>query len=236
VTADARLAELSANLDVVRRRIALACRAAARDPGDVTLIAVSKTWPASDVIALRSLGVAEFGESYDQEAKAKAAVLRDMAADVRWHFVGRVQRNKCASIAQYADVVHAVDRPEVVTALGAAAARAGRLVGVLVQISLDGDTNRGGTPPAQVLELAALIDAADGLSLRGVMAIPPLQADPGEAFGALASLSAAVRAVYPAADEVSAGMTSDLEPAIANGSTCVRVGTALFGRRAHVLD
>ncbi|MEP7055728.1 MAG: YggS family pyridoxal phosphate-dependent enzyme [Actinomycetota bacterium] len=236
MTSNARVAELSANLAGVRRRIAAAAQSAGRDPADITLVAVSKTWPAADVLGLHSLGVVDFGESYDQEAKAKADALQTMGLDVRWHFVGRLQRNKCASIARYADLVHAVDRAEVVAALAAAAARAGREIGVLVQVSLDGDSARGGTPPGQVLELAATVAAAEGVTLRGVMAVAPLGGDPDDAFAVLSHAAEVVRAEHPGARIISAGMTSDLEAAISNGSTCVRVGTALFGRRDHVLD
>lgn len=112
-----RVDELAQRLADVRARIAAACAAAGRDPGDVTLVAVSKTWPAADVLALHRLGVADFGESYDAEAAAKAAALRQAGVTPRWHFVGGLQRNKARSVASYADVVHSLDRPEVVAAL-----------------------------------------------------------------------------------------------------------------------
>lgn len=233
MTGEERLAELSENLDAVRRRIASACAAADRDCAEVTLLAVSKTWPASDVLAMRSLGVRDFGESYDQEARAKAGALASTGTAIRWHFVGRLQRNKCASIVRYADVVHAVDRIDVVAALGTAAARAGRVIDVLLQVSLDGDPNRGGAAAQVVPDLAAAVATAKGLSLRGLMAVAPLGADPATAFAALPAVAAALRAGHPGAVVVSAGMTGDLEAAISAGSTCVRVGTALFGRREH---
>ena len=232
---DARVAELSANLDAVRRRIAAACTAAGRPADEVRLVAVSKTWPASDVLALRSLGVTDFGESYDQEAKAKAASLAAMGLSPRWHFVGRLQRNKCASIAGYADVVHAVDRTEVVDALSGGAVRAGRVVDVLVQVSLDGDPERGGVRPDALPEVADAVAGAQGLALRGVMAVPPRDVSPEAAFLALAEVSQRLQSAHPLASIVSAGMTVDLESAIAAGSTCVRVGTAVFGRRDQVL-
>lgn len=232
---EARLGELVGNLDAVRRRIRSACAAANRGPEDVTLVAVSKTWPASDVLALSSLGVTDFGESYDREAAAKAAVLAEMGCRPRWHFVGRLQRNKCASIARYADVVHAVDRAGVAEALAAGASRAGRTVDVLLQLSLDGDPDRGGVEAAGLPALAEWVAAAAGLTLRGLMAVPPIDSDPAAAFAAVAAAAADLRARHPEAVQISAGMTSDLEAAIAGGSTCVRVGTALFGRRAQVL-
>lgn len=234
MTAGERLGELARNLDAVRRSVVAACAAVNRDPGEVTIVAVSKTRPASDVLALRSLGVADFGESYDQEAKAKAVALASMGASIRWHFVGRLQRNKCASIAQYCDVVHAVDRVEVVDALAHAATRAGRVIDVLLQVSLDGDPDRAGAMNADVPLLAARVATATGLMLRGVMAVAPREGDPGRAFAALATVAERVRLEYPGAVVISAGMSSDLEAAIANGSTCVRVGTALFGPREPV--
>ncbi|MDQ6648916.1 MAG: YggS family pyridoxal phosphate-dependent enzyme, partial [Actinomycetota bacterium] len=136
-----RAEELAEALAVVRGRIQVACEAAGRDPATVTLVAVSKTFPASDVAALAGLGVRDVGENRDQEAAAKATELADR--DLRWHFVGRLQRNKCRSVASYASVVHAVDRVELATALSAGAVRAGREVAALVQVSVDGDPARG---------------------------------------------------------------------------------------------
>jgi hypothetical protein len=229
---DPRLAELSANLDAVRAQIAEACAAAGRDAGEVALVAVSKTWPAADVLRLHALGVRDFGESRDQDASAKAGALSAAGADVRWHFVGRLQRNKCASVAGYASAVHAVDRPGLVDALAGPAERAGRLVDAYVQVSLDGDPGRGGAPVDRVPSLADAVAAAAGLRLAGVMAVAPLGADPDEAFEALSLIAADVRAAHPEAVGISSGMTGDLAQAIRHGSTCVRVGTAVFGSRA----
>ena len=220
--------DLAANLAAVEGRIAAACRQAGRDRRDVTLIAVSKTWPAEDVALLRDLGVADFGENRDQEAAPKAAAV----PDVRWHFVGAVQTNKARSVASYADVVHSVDRPGLVTALSAGAVRAGRVVDALVQVSLDGAPGRGGAPPKDVPGLADAVAAADGLRLAGVMAVAPLGADPAEAFARLAEVAAELRSQHPQAVTISAGMSGDLEQAVAAGANALRVGTALFGHRA----
>jgi pyridoxal phosphate enzyme (YggS family) len=235
VTGDARLDELAANLRSLEERVAAACRAAGRDPAEVTLVAISKTWPAADVLRLHALGVRDFGENRDQEAKSKAAALSAAGAAVRWHFVGRLQRNKCASVARYADVVHAVDRADLVEALSGGAVRAGRTLDALVQLSIDGDPRRGGAVDAELPELADRVAAAPGLRLAGVMAIAPQAADPAVAFATLADVAARVRRTHPEATTLSAGMTADLEQAIAHGSTCVRVGTALFGGRAALL-
>ncbi|MFD0824006.1 alanine racemase, partial [Micromonospora zhanjiangensis] len=140
----ARRAQLDANLSGVRDRIAAACVAAGRDPGEVTLIAVTKTYPAGDVALLADLGVTDVGENRDQEAAAKAAELAAAGLDLRWHFVGRLQRNKCRSVVGYADVVHSVDSARLAVALAEAADRRGRTVQALVQVSLDGAAGRGG--------------------------------------------------------------------------------------------
>jgi pyridoxal phosphate enzyme (YggS family) len=235
MTGDPRLGELAANLESVRERVAGACRAVGRDPAEVTIVAVSKTWPAADVLRLHALGQRDFGENKDQEARAKAAALAAAGAPVRWHFVGRLQRNKCASVARYADVVHSVDRAELVDALAAGAARAGRVLDVLVQVSLDSAPGRGGALAADVGPLADRVAAAASLRIAGVMAVAPLGVDPDPAFAGLADVAAAVRRTHPEATTVSAGMTGDLEAALAHGSTCVRVGTALFGNRATSL-
>lgn len=226
-----RVDELAQRLADVRARIAAACAAAGRDPGDVTLVAVSKTWPAADVLALHRLGVADFGESYDAEAAAKAAALRQAGVTPRWHFVGGLQRNKARSVASYADVVHSLDRPEVVAALGAAAQRAGRVVTGLVQVRFDAGEGRSGAAPADVPALADLVATTGGLRLGGVMCV----ALPGEparpAFARLRALAEDVRRRHPDAVTISAGMTADLAEAVAEGANCVRVGTALFGGR-----
>jgi pyridoxal phosphate enzyme (YggS family) len=223
--------ELAASLSAVRLRLRDACASAGRDPAEVTLIAVSKTRPASDVAVLRDLGVTDFGESRDQEAGPKAAEV----PDVRWHFVGRLQTNKAVRVARYADVVHSVDRSALVAALGTAAARVDRRLDVLLQISLDGDPARAGAPAEQVPALAAQVASTDGLRLAGVMAVPPVDADPRVAFGVLAEVARRVQADHPGATAISAGMTADLEQAVAAGATMVRVGTALFGRRPPLL-
>ncbi|HVV76616.1 MAG TPA: alanine racemase [Mycobacteriales bacterium] len=259
-----RRAELAANLEQVRARIDAAARAARRDPAELTLIAVTKTYPASDIELLADLGVTDIGENRDQEAAAKYvelcspsnAELRSpsnvelrspstvelASLGLRWHFIGQLQRRKCRSVAAYASVVHSVDRAELATALGAAAAAGGRTVDALVQVSLDpaGSTGRGGAAPAGVMRLAGQVATTPGLRLAGLMAVAPHvvgrpSADPDSPYRRLAALSAQVRAEFPAATMLSAGMSADLEVAIRNGATHLRVGTALLGRRAQVV-
>jgi PLP dependent protein len=226
-----RRAELASNLAEVRARIVAACAAAGRDVRDVTLIAITKTWPASDVLLLNELGVTDFGENRDAEAAAKAAACAGLP--ITWHFVGQLQTNKAASVAGYADVVHSVDRLRLVRALGAAARAADRELTCLVQVSLDadGDPARGGVPIGGVPQLAGALAAEPGLLLGGVMAVAPLGMPAAEAFAPLRACSAAVRSVRPAAIMISAGMTGDLEQAVAAGATHLRIGTALLGAR-----
>ena len=225
--------ELAARLTAVRERISAACEAAGRKPEDVTLIAVTKTFPASDVRLLNGLGVIDFGENRDAEAAPKAAQCADLR--LSWHFIGQLQTNKAASVARYATFVHSVDRLRLVHALGAAARRAERAIECLIEVSLDADPARGGALASDVSGLAEALTAEEGLILAGVMAIAPLGMPPVEAFAKLLDSAAVVRAVRPAATVISAGMSGDLEAAIAAGATHVRIGTALLGDRGpHV--
>jgi PLP dependent protein len=232
--APGRRADLAANLAAVRERVGAACAAAGRDAGEITLIAITKTWPASDVRLLSEIGVTDVGENRDQEAAPKAAECADLP--LTWHFVGQLQTNKCASVVRYAQVVHSVDRARLVRALGAAARGADRNVTCLIQVGLDGDPSRGGTPPDQVVSLAETLEAEQGLLLGGVMAVAPLGMPPAAAFEGLRDIAALVRSVRPAATIISAGMSGDLEQAIEAGATHIRIGTALLGaRRPRVL-
>jgi PLP dependent protein len=228
----ARLAELAENLSEVRARIAAASAGAGRNAAEICLIAVTKTFPASDIRLLSELCVTDVGENRDQEAAPKAAECAALGLHLTWHFVGRLQVNKAASVVRYADVVHSVDRLRLVSALGSRAAAAGRVVTCLVQVSLDGDGRRGGALPAEVPAVADAVAAQDALILGGVMAIAPLEMPPVAAFGVLREMAGQVRAAHPAATVISAGMSGDLEEAIAAGATHVRIGTALLGGRS----
>jgi PLP dependent protein len=229
VTDSPRREELAARLTAVRERISAACEAVGRKPEDVTLVAVTKTFPASDVRLLSGLGVRDFGENRDAEAAPKAAQCADL--DLVWHFVGQLQTNKAASVARYATFVHSVDRLRLIHALGTAARRAGRVIECLIEVSLDGDPARGGALASDVPGLAEALMAEAGLVLAGVMAIAPLGMPPADAFARLLDSAAVVRAARPAATVISAGMSGDLEAAIAAGATHVRIGTALLGDR-----
>jgi pyridoxal phosphate enzyme (YggS family) len=228
-SSESRRSELAARLAEVTARIDKACATAGRDVAEVTLIAVTKTYPADDVRLLRELGVRDFGENRDQEGKVKAA--QSVPLDIAWHFIGQLQTRKAGSVAQYADFVHSIDRIRLVTHLGAAAGAAGRQVTCLVQVSVDGDPGRGGVPASGVAAVAEAIEAEPSLMLGGVMAVAPMGMDPAQAFAALRQSAAAVRAIRAEAGIISAGMSSDLEEAVAAGATHLRIGTALLGDR-----
>ena len=227
--------DIAAGLALVEERITAACRAAGRDRSEITLVAVTKTFPAQDVAHLAALGVRDVGENRDRDAAAKVAACRELGlVGLRWHFVGQVQRNKAASVSSYADLVHSVDRLTLVRALELGAARAGRVVDCLVQVDLRDppvDDGRGGASPDGVEAVAAALSEAGHLTLAGVMAVAPLGADPAEAFGRLAEIATGLRATYRGAVVMSAGMSGDLEAAVAAGATHLRVGTALLGSR-----
>ncbi|WP_282793194.1 YggS family pyridoxal phosphate-dependent enzyme [Streptomyces sp. CC224B] len=232
-----RKSELAANLANVEKRIEAACAAAGRKRAEVTLIVVTKTYPASDVRLLAELGVRHVAENRDQDAAPKAAACADLP--LTWHFVGQLQTNKVRSVVGYADEVQSVDRPKLVGALSAAAVRAGREVGCLLQVALDagvsGRGDRGGVGPAGIEELAGRVADAPGLRLDGLMTVAPLTGEYAgrqrAAFERLMDLSTALRVAHPAANMVSAGMSADLEEAVAAGATHVRVGTAVLGVR-----
>ncbi|SDX99945.1 hypothetical protein SAMN05421504_104178 [Amycolatopsis xylanica] len=234
-----RLAELEANLAEVEERIARACAAAGRARDEVRLLAVTKTFPASDAALLADLGVTQMAENRDQDASAKVdemAVLRPEAA-IRWHMVGSLQRNKARSVARWAHEVQSVDSPRLAVALAKAVKNArgegqrDAPLDVLIQVSIDGDPARGGCPIGQIPALAEEITLTGDLNLGGLMAVAPIGADLDKAFHTLGQASERLRQDHPNARELSAGMSNDLEQAIAAGSTCVRVGTALLGRR-----
>ncbi|MCF2540143.1 YggS family pyridoxal phosphate-dependent enzyme [Streptomyces sp. FB2] len=232
--------ELAENLAKVERRIAAACAAAGRSRDEVTLIVVTKTYPASDVRILSELGVRHVAENRDQDAAPKAADCSDLP--LTWHFVGQLQTNKVRSVAGYADFVQSVDRARLVTALSKEAVRQERELGCLIQVALDAGESargeRGGVAPGGVEELAGLVADAPGLRLAGLMTVAPLTGEYAGrqrvAFERLMDLSTDLRRAHPAANMVSAGMSADLEEAVAAGATHVRVGTAVLGVRPRL--
>ncbi len=223
--------EIQAGLDTVHERIANACADAGRPPEDVRLVVVTKFFPASDVRILAELGVTDVGENRHQEAEAKAAECSDL--DLQWHFIGGLQSNKAAAVASYAAVVESVDRRKLVGPLSRGAHQRSHPVDVLLQVSLDPPerAGRSGADPTDLTELAAAVHDAGMLTLRGLMAVAPLDEDPAAAFGRLAEVRAAFLAHHPSATWLSAGMSADLEHAIRAGATHVRVGSAVLGSR-----
>lgn len=234
-----RLDELRRSLDAVRARVAAACAAADRDPAEVRLLAVTKTFPATDVAALIDLGLSGFAENKDQEGGRKAAEVARLrpGADVRWHMVGRLQRNKARTVVRWADEVQSVDSAALADALARAVANRiergerGGPLDVQVQVSMDADPARGGCPADDVPALVARVDRTSELRLTGLMTVAPIDADQDATFARLERLFQQVRRDHPGVVELSAGMSGDLERAVAHGSTCVRVGTALLGGR-----
>ncbi|MET8632195.1 YggS family pyridoxal phosphate-dependent enzyme [Streptomyces sp. NPDC004680] len=232
--------QIAANLARVEDRIAAACAAAARKREEVTLIVVTKTYPASDVRILSELGVRHVAENRDQDAAPKAAACEDLP--LTWHFVGQLQTNKVRSVVGYADLVQSVDRSRLVTSLSREAVRAGREIGCLIQVALDADASgrgaRGGVAPAGIEELGDLVADAEGLRLDGLMTVAPLTGEYAgrqqAAFERLMDLSTDLRRAHPAATMVSAGMSADLDQAVAAGATHVRVGTAVLGVRPRL--
>jgi pyridoxal phosphate enzyme (YggS family) len=252
-----RESELTHALAAVRSRLAAAAEAAGRNVGEIELLPITKFFPATDVAILSRLGCRSVGESRDQEASAKVSELarlssssslassslassRDDLRDMHWHMVGRIQRNKARSLANWAHTAHSIDSSRLVTALGRAVSAAlgeGRRrhpLRVYVEVSLDGDVSRGGvdiTAPGAVDVVCAQVEESKSLALVGLMSIPPLDWDPDQAFDRLQSEHRRVLESHPRAVGLSAGMSNDFEIAVKHGSTCVRVGTALLGPR-----
>ncbi|MCC9175059.1 YggS family pyridoxal phosphate-dependent enzyme [Arthrobacter sp. zg-Y179] len=242
-----RADELRDRLQRVRNRIEAAERpAGAAEPH---LIVVTKYFPASDVEILAGMGVRDVGENKDQEAAAKAADLAHL--DLDWHFIGQLQSNKAKSVVRYAASVHSVDRRSLVTALGKAMAAEQRRreaeglaargdLSCFLQVDLRGDASRaadpgrGGALPEDLPLLAEAVAGTPGLLLSGLMAVAPLGADAGEAFARLRELSAQLQAQHPGARSISAGMSSDLEAAVAHGATHLRIGSDVLGPRPPV--
>lgn len=221
--------ELAAGLDETEARIAAACAAAGRQRSDVTLVVVTKTYPASDVDLLAELGVTDVGENRHPEAGDKADAVHH---DLRWHFLGGLQTNKAGAVARYADVVHSVDRVKLVNSLSRGAEAAGRTLTCLVQVDFDTtDPGRAGVAPAGIGEVADAIADRPGLVLGGLMTVAPLGEDPAPHFDHLVRLSADLRRDHPGAGMVSAGMSGDFEAAITAGATHLRIGRSILGER-----
>jgi pyridoxal phosphate enzyme (YggS family) len=229
-----RREELAAGLEAVRERIASACSSAGRAADEVTLVVVTKFFPADDVRLLAELGVTDVGENRHPEGRDKAAACADLP--LRWHYIGGLQSNKAAAVASYAHVVESVDRAKLVPGLQRGAHDRGSL-DCLLQVSLDppeAHQGRSGAAEADLADLAERVLAAGALRLRGLMAVAPPGEDPVAAYARLAAIRARFTERYPGAGWLSAGMSGDLEAAVEAGATHVRVGTAILGPRPAI--
>ena len=226
-------------LAALRERVGEAAARAGRSPDEVTLLGVAKGTPTSRVLAAVRAGLRDVGENYVQEAAARRGDLdrqlaESGAAPPRWHFIGRLQRNKARAVAQLFDAVHTLDRRELGDALERHAADAGRMLDALIQVNTSGEAHKGGAPPEATAGLLAASAAWPHLRIRGLMAIPAASDDPEQtrpAFAMLRALRDSLRGAHPALVELSMGMSGDFEVAIEEGATIIRVGTALFGPR-----
>ena len=228
-----RSEELQLNWESVQQQVGLACAKANRSLDEVTIIAVTKTWPASDVDILANLGVRDVGENRDQEASEKKSQVN--ATDLTWHAIGQIQTNKVKSIVQWADVVHSIDRAELVTEFSKRLAQTGKTQNVFVQVNLDEQpsSGRGGAALTDALHLAELVLADSNFSLLGVMGVAPLGGDLERAFATLQEVSVRVQELAPDATNISAGMSDDYQIALKYGATHLRLGSLILGHRTY---
>ncbi|MEN9417890.1 MAG: hypothetical protein RI988_1510 [Pseudomonadota bacterium] len=229
------MASIDTGLQTVKGRIARACAASGRDVQSVTLVAVSKTQPAQAVREAAGAGQVDFGENYVQEGLAKIAALADLRAQLCWHLIGPLQSNKTRLVAEAFDWVHTVDRLKIAERLAEQRPPQLAPLQVCLQVNISGEASKSGVLPAELPALAHAVAKLPRLRLRGLMAIPEAADDPAAQrvpHRALRALADELRAQGLALDTLSMGMSADLEAAIAEGATQVRVGTAIFGSRA----
>ena len=228
------MASIEAKLQQVQERIALACAAAQRPVQSVTLLAVSKTFDAEAVREAWAAGQRGFGENYVQEALAKIEALSDVRSTIEWHLIGPLQSNKTREVAAAFDWVHGIDRQKIAERLSAQRPSGLPPLQVCLQVNVSGEASKSGVAPAALLALAHAVAALPNLRLRGLMSIPEPAADVAAQRAPhrmLRELFDALRSQGLALDTLSMGMSADLEAAIAEGATIVRVGTAIFGAR-----
>ncbi|HEY0844800.1 MAG TPA: YggS family pyridoxal phosphate-dependent enzyme [Noviherbaspirillum sp.] len=232
------MSPISRNLQAVRERIAATARAASRDPNEVVLLAVSKTFGADAVIEAADAGQRAFGENYLQEAVDKIAMIRETRPDLslEWHFIGPIQSNKTRPIAEHFDWVHSVDREKIAHRLSEQRPEHLPPLNICLQVNISGEATKSGVAPEEVVALAQRIATLPRLRLRGLMAIPEPAADPDlqrVPFRRLRQLLAILQEKGLALDTLSMGMSADMDAAVAEGATIVRVGTAIFGQRHY---
>ena len=218
-----RKAEIARNLQEVKERIIGAAKSVNRDPNEIELIVVTKTFPISDIEILRELGETNFGENRDQEAGPKAEII-----SATWHFQGQIQSNKIKSICQWADVIHSISSEKEILKF----AQSERKHQLFLQVSLDGQVGRGGASPAELAQLADLVNESNNLELLGLMAVAPLGVEPMKAFADLAQINQGFAGQFPNSKFLSAGMSGDFEAAIKYGATHIRVGSSILGSRS----
>lgn len=218
-----RKSEITQNLQEVKERISAAAKSVNRDPAEINLIVVTKTFPISDIEILRELGESNFGENRDQEAGPKAELI-----SATWHFQGQIQSNKIKSICGWADVIHSISSEKEILKF----AQSSRKHQVFLQVSLDGEEGRGGANPAELAQLADLVNQSNNLDLLGLMAVAPLGVEPMKAFADLAQINQGFVGQYPNSKFLSAGMSGDFEAAIKYGATHIRVGSSILGSRS----
>ncbi|NRO94761.1 YggS family pyridoxal phosphate-dependent enzyme [Paraburkholderia sp. NMBU_R16] len=230
------MSDIARHLDAVHRRIVQAARAAGRDSASVRLLAVSKTFPAEDVRTAFAAGQRAFGENYVQEAIGKIEALAELRTDLEWHFIGPLQSNKTRPVAEHFDWVHSVDRLKIAQRLSEQRPDSLPALNVCLQVNVSGEASKSGVSPADASALAHEIAALPRLTLRGLMAIPEPAADPDAQrvpHRVLRALFDDLRAEGLALDTLSMGMSADLEAAVLEGATLVRIGTAIFGARDY---
>jgi pyridoxal phosphate enzyme (YggS family) len=218
-----RKAEIARNLQEVKERIIRAAQSVNRDPAEIKLVVVTKTFPISDIEILRELGESNFGENRDQEAAPKAQSI-----PATWHFQGQIQSNKIKSICEWADVIHSISNEKEILKF----AQSPRKHQVFLQVSLDGQEDRGGASPANLAQLANLVNESNNLDLLGLMAVAPLGVEAMKAFADLAQINQGFAVEYPNSKFLSAGMSGDFEAAIKYGATHIRVGSSILGSRS----
>jgi len=225
------MSTLADNLNTLAARIQRAAEAAGRAPASVKLLAVSKTKPASAVRELYAAGARDVGENYLQEALGKQAELADLP--LTWHFIGPIQSNKTRAIAENFDWVHSVDRLKIAQRLSEQRPTDCEPLNICLQVNVSGEASKSGCSPDELPALVAAVQALPNVRLRGLMAIPEPTEDRAEQEQAFARLRLLLEQVDPRLDTLSMGMSHDLEAAIAQGATWVRIGTALFGARDY---
>lgn len=222
--------EIHSNLELVKAKISTAAQAAGRSPSEITLIAVTKTFPVSDLEILYELGVRNFGENRDQEAAPKVGVL---PADITWHFQGGIQSNKLKSISNWASVIHSVDKFKYAQMISQFSV--GKTKEIFIQVSLDTlPQSREGVDPADLMQLAEQIMSLPNLEVKGLMAVAPLDQPTEQAFVRLQQIQQKFIQLYPAASSLSSGMSGDYELAISLGATHVRIGSSILGNRSPI--